>query len=95
MLRKIHTKSLTKWNALWWKLFPITLGDKVRIIASKEEGTIGGMTVPASHSGKEEIDLEFFRKAHYVVLIEDKNSELGFYARVLKRWEIVKIEEES
>jgi len=88
---------VTKADVVWFRLFPITFGDKVRIIKEgweNVEGVVIGMKVPMSHSNPERIEEEFFEKTTYRILFASppeyyprrENYEMDF-----KRWELEKV----
>lgn len=72
----------TKANILWWKLFPIEIGDTVKVISGEYKNKVGkvfGMTVPVSH--EKDPAIEYFERTTYDLLFGK-----------FKRWEIEKIE---
>lgn len=72
-------------NLVWWKLFPITIGDTVKVISNGKEGTVVGMTVPMSHKNSSRINTEYYEVTLYTVVLEGGDREHR------RRWEIEKV----
>ena len=76
---------ITLVDLVMWKLNRITIGDIVRPNADKKRrGIIVGMSVPMSHTGLKDIDVESFERTDYVVRFET-------VIRGFKRWEIERV----
>lgn len=86
---------ITKDKVVWWRLFPIRLGDRVKEIKTGKIGWVANVTIPCSHSGEEDINIEFYRKTTFKVIFKDEETNLGYSIKEFKRWELMRIERET
>lgn len=89
---------VTKAQVVWWKLFPITFGDRVRVVKegweNTQEGVVIGIKVPMSHSNSERIQEEYFERTTYRVLFASPPNPYPYrdsYEMDFKRWELEKV----
>lgn len=84
---------VTKTQTVWWELFPIELGDRVKIKRTGEKGIVVGQTIPCYHTEEKHPKVFFYQETTYDIVLES-DFKLNFTppSREFKRWEIEKVE---
>lgn len=82
--KKSKEHTVTKAEVVWFKLFPIDIGDEVIVRRTGKRGMVGGMNVPMFHIKGKDPSVFWYEKSDYIVHFK------GDKVRSYKRWELRK-----
>ena len=90
---------MIKENAVWWELFPVGPGDRVKIVRTGEIGTVVGVTIPCNtRTGFDPKVWKYLSTEYKLYMERSRDEKAGVFAFEIagvKRWEIYKVGEDS